>query len=73
MCSESLPTHPTMWKASIMKTGQLSLELIALKNAINEIEREITILEEHRQLTRHIQISAQLAFDFHEALVSFPK
>jgi hypothetical protein len=35
-----------MWKAFIMKAGQLSFELIALKNAINEIERDITILEE---------------------------
>jgi hypothetical protein len=40
-----------MWKAFIMKAGQLSLELIALKNAINEIERDITILEEQRQPT----------------------
>jgi 2'-5' RNA ligase len=62
-----------MWKAFIMKVGQLSLELIALKNAINEIERDITILEEQRQLTRHIQIGRQLAFDFDETLVSFPK
>jgi hypothetical protein len=53
-----------MWKAFIMKADQPLLELIALKNAINEIEREITILEEQRQLTRHIQIGGQLAFDF---------
>jgi len=41
-----------------MKADQPLLELIALKNAINEIEREITILEERRQRTRHIQIGA---------------
>ena len=29
-----------MWKAFIMKADQPLLELIALKNAINEIERE---------------------------------
>ena len=55
-----------------VETGQLSLELIALKNAINEIG-DITILEEQRQPTRYIQIGRQLAFDFHETLVSFPK
>jgi hypothetical protein len=53
-----------MWKAFIMKADQPLLELIALKNAINEIEREITILEERRQRTRHIQIGGQLAFTF---------
>jgi hypothetical protein len=56
-----------------MKAGQLSLELIALKNAIDEIERDISILEEQRQLTRYIEIGRQLAFDFDETLVSFPK
>ena len=47
-----------------MKADQPLLELIALKNAINEIEREITIPEERRQPTRHIQIGGQLAFTF---------
>jgi hypothetical protein len=62
--------RPTMW--FIMK-ADLWLELIALKNAINEIERDITILEEQRQLTRHIQIDGQLAFDFPETLAALPK
>jgi hypothetical protein len=62
-----------MWKAFIMKTDLLLLELIVLKNAINEIERDITTLEEQRQLTRHIQIGRQLAFDFHETLAALPK
>jgi hypothetical protein len=62
-----------MWKAFIMKADQRFLELIVLKNAINEIERDITILEEQRQLTRHIQICRQLAFDFHETLAALPK
>jgi hypothetical protein len=56
-----------------MKADQLLLELIVLKNVINEIERDITILEEQRQLTRHNQIGGQLAFDFHERLVAFLK
>jgi len=56
-----------------MKADQLLLELIVLKNAINEIERDITILEEQRQLTGHIQIGGQLAFDFHETLAALPK
>ena len=55
-----------------MKADQRLLELIALTNAINEIERDITILE-HRQLKRHIQIGGQLAFDFHETLAALPK
>jgi hypothetical protein len=54
-----------------MKVDQLSLELIALKNAINEIERDITTVEEQRQ--RHIQIGEQLAFDFHETLLAVAK
>ena len=58
-----------MWKAFIMKADQPLLELIALKNAINEIEREITILEERRQRTRHIQIGGQLAFTFRTGTV----
>jgi hypothetical protein len=62
--------HPTMW--FIMK-ADLWLELIALKNAVNEFERDITILEEQRQLTRHIRIDGQLAFDFHETLAALPK
>ena len=66
-------THPTMWKAFIMKADQRLLELIVLKNAINEIERDITILEEQRQLTRHIRNCRQLAFDFHETLAALPK
>jgi hypothetical protein len=60
-----------MWRAFIMKVDQLSLELIALKNAINEIERDITTVEEQRQ--RHIQIGEQLAFDFHETLLAVAK
>jgi hypothetical protein len=48
------------------------LELIVLKNAIDEIERDITILEEQQQLTRHIQIDGQLAFNFHETLPALP-
>ena len=56
-----------------MKADRLSLELIALKYAINEIERDIPTVEEQRQLTRHIQIGRQLAFDFHETWVSFLK
>ena len=62
-----------MRKAYIMKADRLLLELIVLKNAINEIERDITILEEQRQLTRHNQIGGQLAFDFQETLVAFLK
>ena len=56
-----------------MKADQPLLELIVLKNAINEIERDITILEEQRQLTSHNQIGGQLAFDFHGTLVAFLK
>jgi hypothetical protein len=56
-----------------MKADQLSLELIALKYAINEIERDITTVEEQRQLMRHIQIGEQLAFDFQETLQAFAK
>ena len=52
-----------------MKADQRLLELMVLKNAINEIERDITILEERRRLTRH----SQLAFDFHEILAALPK
>jgi hypothetical protein len=68
----TLSTHPIMWKAFIMK-AELWLDLIVLKNAIDEIERDITILEEQRQLTRHIQIGGQLAFGFHETLAALPK
>jgi hypothetical protein len=46
-----------------MKADLFLLEFIVLKNAINEIERDIAILEEQRQL--RLQIGRQLTFDFH--------
>ena len=56
-----------------MKADLFLLEFIVLKNAINEIERDIAILEEQRQLRRHIQIGGQLTFDFHRALAALPE
>jgi hypothetical protein len=62
-----------MWKAFIMKADLFLLEFIVLKNAINEIERDIAILEEQRQLRRHIQIGRQLTFDFDRTLAALPE
>jgi hypothetical protein len=62
-----------MWKAFIMKADLFLLEFIVLKNAINEIERDIAILEEQRQLRPHVQIGGQLTFDFHKTLAALPE